>query len=404
MDTIAARIEKESPDSHTGAGIKIVPLHDQVVGSVRPCADHFIVRGGLVLLIACANVANLLLVRASARRKEIGIRLALGATRWRLVRQLLSESLLLSLAGASVGLLLAEWGIEFLIAVIPASQLSSMPYLEGLAINARVFCYAGVLSLVTGILFGLAPALQSSKLDLQAAIKNGGRSSAGADRNRIRRLLVVSEIALAMVLLAGAGLMIKSTLRLLEVKLGFNPENLMTMQLELPRAKYSEDDQARAFNQQLLERLEALPGIAGVATINSILMQRGPGGRLLVEGQPSPPPGQEPGASMRVVSSNYFRTMSVSLIQGRYFTDRDNASSPDVLIINNALRNRLFGNQDAIGRRISFGGGEPKAFEIVGVVDDERIIALDEEPAVYNLSPIPARTLEQIESCSANQE
>src|ERR1044071_961363 len=157
MDTIAARIEKEAPESHTGAGIKIVPLHDQVVGSVRPVLFILLGAVGLLLLIACANVANLLLVRASARRKEIGIRLALGATRWRLVRQPLSESLLLSVAGASVGLLLAEWGVELLIAVIPASQLSSMPYLEGLTINARVFCYAGALSLVTGIIFGLAP-------------------------------------------------------------------------------------------------------------------------------------------------------------------------------------------------------------------------------------------------------
>ena len=387
MDIVAARIEKESPDSHTGAGIRIVPLHDQVVGSVRPALIVLLCAVGLVLLIACANVANLLLVRAAARRKEIGIRLALGATRWRLVRQLLSESLLLSLAGAGVGLLLAEWGVELLIAVIPASQLSSMPYLEGLSINARVFSYAGVLSLATGIIFGLVPALQSSKLDLQAAIKDGGRSSAGADRKRIRSLLVVSEIALAMVLLAGAGLMIKSTLRLLEVKLGFNPENVMTMQLELPGSKYSEDNQARAFNQQLLERIEALPGVASAATINSIPMQPGPGGGLLVEGQPPPPSGQKLGTSMRVVSSDYFRTMSVSLIQGRYFTDRDNEASPDVLIINNALRNRLFADQDAIGRRIIFAGGEPKPFEIVGVVDDERIIALDEEPAYITYRP-----------------
>jgi putative ABC transport system permease protein len=228
--------------------------------------------------------------------------------------------------------------------------------------------------------------LQSSKLDLQAAIKDGGRSSAGTGRKRIRSLLVVSEFALAMVLLAGAGLMIKSTLRLLEVKLGFNPENVMTVQLELPGSKYSEAEQTRIFHQQLLERLETLPGVANVATINSPPMQGGPGDMLFVEGQP-PPPGQEQGTSTRVVSPNYFSTMSVSLIRGRYFTDRDNESSPNVLIINNALRNRLFGNQDAIGRRVIFGGGEPKPFEIVGVVDDERIIALDEEPAPVTYRP-----------------
>jgi predicted permease len=379
MTTIAARIEQENLESHTGAGIRIVPLHKQVIGPVRPLLLVLLGAVGFVLLIACANVASLLLVRAASRRKEIGIRLALGATRWRLVQQLISESLILAFAGGAAGLVLAQWGVELLVGVIPASQLSSMPYLQGLNINARVFSFTVGLSLLTGIIFGLAPAWQSSKLDLQASLKDGGRRSAGSSRQRVRSLLVVSEIALALVLLAGAGLMIKSTLRLLAVNLGFNPENLMTMQLSLPESRYSEDDQARAFHQQLLARVEELPGVVGVATVNRLPMEGGPVDLLLVEGQTPPPLGEEPKASARVVSSGYFRTMGVSLLKGRYFTDQDDQSVPKVLIINRALANRLFDYEDPVGRRIIFSGDVAKPYEIVGVVDDERVGPLDED-------------------------
>jgi predicted permease len=378
MSAIAARIEQENPESHTGAGIELVPLHDQLVGSVRSVLLVLLGAAGFVLLIACANVANLLLVRAAARRKEIAIRLALGATRWRLARQLVCESTLLTLAGGAAGLALAMLGVELLIAFVPASQLDSMPYLQGLTINARVFYFTGALSLVTGIVFGLAPAGQSSKLDLQTSLKGVSSTS---PRQHLRGLLVVSEIALALVLLIGAGLMIKSTLRLLEVRLGFRPEGLITMQLELPTARYSNDNQARAFHQQMLERVEALPGVVGAATVNWLPMQSGPGDLLLVEGRTPPAPGAEPKASTRVVSSRYFRTMGVSLLNGRDFTDRDDPSSPGVIIINSSLANRLFPGQDPIGHRIIFAGGEPKPYEITGVVDDERVGALDEESA-----------------------
>ena len=381
MSATAARIEQEAPESHTGAGIRVVALHDQVIGSVRPLLLVLLGAVGFVLLIACANVANLLLVRAAARRKEMSIRLALGATPGRLVRQLISESTLLALIGGATGLVLAAWGVDLLIAVIPASQIDSMPYLRGLTLNVRAFCFTAALSLMTGIVFGLAPAWQSSKLDLHEALKDGGRISSGSTRRRFRSMLVVSEIALAFVLLVGAGLMIRSTLRLLEVKLGFNPENLMTMRVELPFPKYAEDDQTRAFHRQLLTRLEALPGVTGVGTVNWLPMQGGPGDLLLVKGQAPPPPGQEPKSSTRVVSSSYFRTMGISLLEGRDFTDRDDQTNPQVLIINRSLATRLFADQDPIGRQLIFAGGEPKPFEIVGVVDDERVGALDEEAA-----------------------
>jgi putative ABC transport system permease protein len=385
LGAVAARIERENPDSHTGAGIRIVPLHEQIVGQLRPLLLVLLGAIGFVLVIACANVANLMLVRATARRKEIGIRQALGATRWRLARQLISESLLLTFAGGILGLLVAEWGVELLIAAIPAAQLDSMPFLrgpnlQGLRINARVFCFTGALSAITGVLFGLAPAWQASKLDLHASVRQGG-TSVGLVRQRFRGILVISEIALALVLLIGAGLMIKSTMRLLEVKLGFKPERLITMQLELPSARYSEDDQARAFHQQMLARVESIPDVVGAATVNWLPMQPGPGDLLVVEGQTPPPPGLEPKANTRSVSSSYFRTMGISLLKGRYFTEGDNPSSPGVIIVNNTLAKRIFGNQDPLGRRISFGGEKPKPCEIVGVVDDERVGAMDEESA-----------------------
>jgi putative ABC transport system permease protein len=387
MNAVGERIERADPESHTGAGIKLVPLHEQVIGSIGTLLLVLLGAVGLVLLIACANVANLLLLRAAARRQEIAIRLALGATRWRLLRQLVSESLLLALVGGALALILAAWGVKLLLAAIPAAQLDAMPYLQGLTLNARVFGFTGALSLLTGIVFGLAPAWQSAKPDLQVALKDSSRTASDAGRQRFRSLLVVSEIALALVLLIGAGLLIKSTQRLLDVKLGFEPERLMTMQLELPDSKYSTDEQARAFHQQLLSRVETLPGVAGVATVNWLPFEGGPGDLLRVEGEPPPPPSEVPKTTTHVVSSNYFRTMGIALIKGRTFSDDDNPSAPKVLIINNALARKLFADRNPIGRRIIFEGGDPQPFEIVGVVDDERVGELDEEAAAVVYHP-----------------
>jgi predicted permease len=243
------------------------------------------------------------------------------------------------------------------------------------------------LSLLTGIVFGMIPAWQSTRLDLHNALNDGGRSSANSRRHRLRGLLVVVEIALALVLLVGAGLLIQSTLRLLKVKLGFQPEHLLTMQLELPSSRYAADEQARAFHQQLLPRIAALPGVVGVASVNWMPLQGGPVDLLRVEGQPPPPPSEVPKTTTRVVSSNYFRTMGITILKGRSFTDDDTQAAPKVLIINSALARRLFGNQDPIGRRIIFEGGDPKPFEIVGMVDDERVGELDEEAVAVVYRP-----------------
>ena len=379
MNEIGARIERENLDSHTGAGLTLIPLHEQIVGSLSSLLLVLLVAVGFVLLIACANVANLFLLRATARRQEIGIRLALGATRSRLARQLLSESLLLAFVGGVLGLASAAWGVKLLLAAIPAAQLDSMPYLQGLTLDSRVFCFTGALSLLTGALFGVAPAWQSTKLGLHNTLKGGGRGAAGPPRHRLRSLFVVTEIALALALLVGAGLLIRSTLRLLEVKLGFQPERLLTIQLELPSSRYATDERARAFHQRLLPRVAALPGVVGVASVNWLPLHGGPVDLLRVEGQPPPPPGEVPKTTTHVVSSDYFRTMGITLLKGRTFTNNDNQAAPKALVINRALAKKLFGHEEPIGRRIIFEGGEPKPIEIVGVVDDERVGELDEE-------------------------
>ncbi len=379
MDIVASRIEGENPDSHSGAGLTLVPLQEQISGSVGSLLLILLGAVGCVLLIACVNVANLQLLRTAARRQEISVRLALGATRWRLIRQLISESLLLTLLGSVLGLGLAEWGVKLLLATIPAAQLDTMPYLQNVALNWRVFGFTGAVSLLTGLLCGLAPAWQSAKLDLNRALKVSSRTSAGSSHQRFRNLLVVSEIALALVLLVGAGLLIKSSQRLLEVKLGFQPERLLTLQLELPPVRYSADGQVRNFHQQLLARLETLPGVTGVASVNWLPLAGGPVDLLRVEGEPPPPPSEVPKTTTHVVSSGYFRTMEIALLKGRYFTEADDQSAPEVLVINQALAKKLFGQQDPLGRRLLFEGDQPKPFEIVGVVDDERVGELDEE-------------------------
>ena len=327
MSAIASRIEHDNPDSHTGAGIRIVPLHDQIIGSVRPLLLVLFGAVGFVLAIACANVANLLLVRAAARRKEIAVRLALGATRWRLVRQLISESLLLTLLGGVVGLAIAVWGIKFLIAAIPAAQLDTMPYLRGLTLSGRVFAFTGALSALTGIVLGLAPAWQASKLDLQSSLKDGRRGNTAAGRYGFRGLLMISEIALALVLLVGAGLMIKSAFRFLEVKLGFQPEQLLTLQLELPPGGYSEDDQTRAFHQQMLSRIENLPGVVGAATVNWLPCSPAPAICCLSKGNHH---------RLRVQSQRQARARSVRLTFARW----GSPSCADASLRNRTIRPR----------------------------------------------------------------
>jgi putative ABC transport system permease protein len=385
LSLIASRIEQQNKESHAGTGLKLIPLREQVVGQVKPILMILLAAVGFVLLIACANVASLLLTRSLARQKEVGIRAALGASRWRVIQQFLTESVLLSLAGGTVGLLLAYWGTAALVSLLPANQISAMPFLTTLHIDARMLGFSFGLSVLTGIVFGLAPALQSSRLDLNGILKEGGRNASAGAGHRLRSGLVMTEIALAVVLLVGAGLLTKSLFRLLKTDPGFNPQNVLTMTVVLPPAKYTEVNSQINFQDQLSERVKVLPGVTGMGTVNILPLQPGNTTRVNVEGDPIPPAGHELEANIRTVSETYFQTLAVPLISGRMFDLRDKADAPPVVIIGKTMADRVFAGRDPVGRRLKYAGAEAPPLLIVGVVGDIKITGLDEDirPVVY---------------------
>ncbi len=378
MGNIARRIAETYADSgHAGTGIRVVSLHQQIIGNVKPILLVLLCTVCFVLLIACANVANLLLARSAARQKEIAIRTALGASHWRLLRQLLTESTVLALLGGALGTLLALWGVDLLVSRLPEAQLGAMPYLRGLSLNTTVLIFTVAISLLTGTVFGLAPALQSSKLNLQETLKEGGRTSNAGSHQRLRNLFVVSEIALALLLLVGAGLMMKSLMRLLEVSPGFNPDNVLTMRVPLPMTKYPEDANLIAFHRELMERVESLPGVKGVATVSVIPLTGGNTSRFMAEDKPAPPPGTELEANIRDITPNYFEVMNVPLVRGRFFTEADKEDSPPVVIVNQTFANRLYPGEDAVGKRLLIPSVQVPPIEIVGVVGDEKVTRMD---------------------------
>ena len=385
LSVIASRIEQQNKESHAGTGLKLIPLQEQVVGQVKPILMMLLAAVGSVLLIACANVASLLLTRSLARQKEVGIRAALGAGRWRIVRQLLTESMLLSLAGALVGVLLAFWGTSALVAMLPANQISALPFLQTLNIDARMLGFSFGLSVLTGIIFGLAPALHSSRLELSGVLKEGGRTTSGGSSHRLRSGLVMTEIALAVVLLVGAGLLLKSLVRLLKTDPGFNPQNVLTMTFVLPPDKYRDDNSQINFQDRLKERLDALPGVTGIGMVDILPLQPGNTTRVYVEGDPIPPPGKELEANMRSVNETYFQTLEVPLIAGRMFDSRDKPDAPLVVIIGKTMADRIFAGRDPIGRRLKYASIDEPPISIVGVVGDVKITGLDQEirPVIY---------------------
>jgi len=385
LSVIASRIEQENQDSHAGTGLKLVTLHQQVVGQIEPILMTLLVAVAFVLVIACANVAGLLLTRSLARHKEIGIRVAMGASRWRVVRQLLTESVLLSLAGGALGLLLAHWGISALVAMLPANQISALPFLQTLKVDARLLGFSFGLSVLTGLVFGLAPALQSSRLELTEVLKEGVRRTSGGSSQRLRSGLVMTEIALAVVLLIGAGLLLKSLLRVLTTDPGFNPRNVLTMTYVLPPEKYRDDNSQVNFQDQLKERIDALPGVTRMGMVDILPLQPGNTTRVYVEGDPIPPPGQELEANMRSVDETYFQTLGVPLIAGRMFDSRDKPDAPLAVIIGKSMAERIFAGRDPIGRRLKYAGINESPITVVGVVGDVKITGLDEEtrPVIY---------------------
>jgi len=385
LSLITSRIEQQYKDSHAGTALKLIPLQEQVVGQVKPILMILLGAVGFVLLIACANVANLLLTRSLTRQKEVGIRVALGASRWRVVRQLLTESVLLSLAGGVVGLLLAYWGTTALVSMLPPNQISALPFLQTLKIDVRMLAFSFGLSVLTGIIFGLAPALQSSRLELSGVLKEGGRNTSGGVSQRLRSGLVMTEIALAVVLLVGAGMLLKSLVRVLKTDPGFNPANVLTMTIVLPAAKYADANSQINFQDQLQQHVQALPGVAGAGTVNILPLQAGNTTRVNVEGDPIPPPGQELEANIRTVSEDYFHALGVPMISGRMFDTSDNANGQQVVIIGKTMADRIFSGRDPVGRRLKYAGVEAPPISIVGVVADVKITGLDQEirPVIY---------------------
>jgi putative ABC transport system permease protein len=385
LGVITSRIEHDYNESHAGTGLRLVPLQEQVVGQVKPILFVLLAAVGFVLLIACANVASLLLTRSLSRQKEVAIRSALGASRWRVIRQLLTESVLLSLAGGVAGLFVAYWGVSALVTALPESQLNALPFLKSLRIDKNILAFSFGLSFLTGMVFGLAPAIQSSRFDLNEVLKEGGRNMSAGAGHRLRSALVMSEIALAVVLLVGAGLMMKSLLRLLQANVGFNPQNVLTMTVSLPVGTYTDATRQVNFYDQLTQRVQSLPGVNAVGTIDKLPLQGGNTTRFNVEGDPIPPPGQETEANFRIASDRYFQTLGVPIIAGRAFDERDKADAPAVVVIGKSLADKVFAGRDPIGRRLVYSAGQVPAVQIVGVVGDVKIAGLDEavRPVLY---------------------
>jgi putative ABC transport system permease protein len=362
----------------------LLPVNDYLVGDVRLALVALLVAVSLVLLIAAVNVANLTLVRAEARVKEISIRTALGASRGRIFRQSLTESLLLTIAGAVVGVLLAMWGVELLLKLAP----EGLPRLSEIRIDARVLGWTALVSLLTGVIFGFAPAWQSSRLDLNETLKEGGRGAAqGAARQRWRNLLVITELSLAMMLLISAGLLVKSLWRLQRVDVGVNAERVLTMRLALRGERYAEPQQARDFYSRLVEQVRSLPGVRTAAVSNSLPPDDTDfSSDFTIEGRSIEPGQQAPIAYFIRVSPDYFRVLDIPLRSGRFFNAADSANAPRVMLINKTFQRQFFLNEDPIGKRVNLGNAkEPNWNLIVGVVEDVKYNGLADEvqPALY---------------------
>lgn len=388
VDLIARRIQDQINSPTRDWTWTSVSLAERIVGKIRPALLVLLAAVFFVLLIACANIANLLLARATAREKEMSVRIALGASRARLLRQLLTESLLLAAIGATAGLPLAIWGVRLLVALSPAD----FPRLQEISIDGRVLGVTVLAAMVCGLIFGLAPALQSSRLNLNESLKEGGRSADGSGRRRMRSALVVTEIAFSLMLLVGAGLMIKSFMKLQSVSPGFKPDHILTMHLTLPRARYDTKEKVNNYNQQLIERVTAVRGVEAAGLSISLPPDNlEVSDSFSIEGKPWPPGASEPIVPIVLISPQYFTALGVPLLQGRGFNAIDKEGSPLVVIINQTLADRYFPDETPIGKRLKVGGAErPRNpwMEIVGVVGDLKYSGLDAKPEPTYYTPL----------------
>jgi len=380
METITARLRQQYPNTNNRRFNRVVSLHDDLIGDTNKVLWLLLGAVTFVLLIGCANVANLLLASGAARQKEMAIRTALGASRWRVMRQLFTESTILALTGGAVGVLVAFWGLAAITRLLPAN----FPRLNEIHLDLRILGFTFAASILTGILFGLAPALQVSHRDVQESIRETGRGASGSRRqNRFRQALIVGEVALCVVLLAGAGLLFRSFLRLQSVNTGFVAEQVLTARLTPSGTNFTQQADFNKFYTQVLEKLSAVPGVTDAGIINNLPLDSGPTTGFRVEGRPITTPDKWPMVNYRTVSPNYFRAMSIPVVQGRAYTDRDNLSAPLVMIINQQTAREIFPDENPIGKRITFGNTDqnkqPVWFEIVGVVADVRSLELREE-------------------------
>ncbi len=382
MSAIAARLVTEYPDTNADMGVRLYPVHGQLIGNVRTTLWILLGAVAFVLLIACANVANLLLAQATARQKEVAIRMALGASRSRLIRQMLTESVMLAAAGGAAGIFLAWWGVDLLIMLAPGD----IPRVSQVDLDPWVIGFTAAVTVLTGLVFGLAPALAASRPKLNETLKEGGRGlSEGGRRLSLRSGLVMAEVALAVVLLIGAGLMVRSFLHLQQVSPGFNPSELLTMELSLPPTSYTRPEQRAAFFDSVIEKLKDAPGIEAVGATNALpftydMRQSG----FTIDGRPAPDEGSTLSALTRVVSPDFFRALDIPIMAGRSFEPRDRAGAPDVMIVNQAFARRFFPGEEIVGKRVTSGrvevlGGAQVSREIVGVVGDVKHYGLDTE-------------------------
>lgn len=374
MSSIAERLALQYPDSNANESAEVVQLHEQIVATIRPALVTLLMAVGVVVLIVCANVANLLLVRASVREKEVAIRTALGAGQPRLILQMLSESLVLSLTGGALGLLLAYLAIP----AIRTLSAGSIPRVADVAIDGTVLGFALLASLLTGLVFGLVPAWQASRGGTGAVLKEGGRSSVGSGGRWMRNGLLVAEVAMSLVLLVGAALLLRSFSNLTNVDPGFDPDGVLAFQIGLP-ASY--DDSAKILNYygRLIERLNAVPSVTSTAVVQTMPMRGNYVLSVTIHGQPTPKPGEEPSASHRAVTPDYFSTLKIPLLRGRGFTPQDTPTSTMVVVIDEAFVSRHYPGEDPLGRKIDIGNGTDNA-EIVGVVGTVHYSGLDSTP------------------------
>ena len=375
---VHAELTRLMPEFNTGWSAEVVPLREQLTGPVRPALFVLLGAVGFVLLIACANVANLLMARATGRQRELAVRAALGAGRWRLVRQLMAESLLLAAIGGAAGLCLGWWAVHLLRAFV--AQRLDVQRLDAVAIDGWVLAFTAGVAVLSGVLFGMFPALMAAGAELTDALKQGGRGGTAGRGNRARSAFVVVEVALALILLTGAGLLIRSFTRLMDVDAGFDPSRTITFDIGLPGSRYQGPPQVAGFFRRLFERVDALPGVEASGAISFLpLTGLASATGYAVVGEPAPPPGHAPVTDVRAVSHDYFRAMNVPLVRGRLFT-HDEADAAGRIVINEAMARRHWPGRDPIGQRLRISWGASGEDEVIGVVGDTRHEGLASEP------------------------